>query len=109
MAGGGSSSGAGGKRKMTAATTAPTAPAGGGAARETNDDELNSDDDEDDDDAEGDESGAIPGQKVDNTVFVQFDKVKRVRDQWRVSLRAGIANINGKSHIFSKCDAEFVY
>ena len=36
-------------------------------------------------------------------------KVKRVRDQWRVSLRAGIANINGKSHIFSKCDAEFVY
>ena len=102
-----------------AGPAAPPAPAAGGAAGagdelNSDDDELNSADDESDDGLGDGGSGGRGGtnggtEDGDNTMLCQFEKVRRVREQWKVTLKGGVATINGKSFAFSHCDAEFAY
>jgi len=42
----------------------------------------------------------------DNVVVCQFDKIQRVRNKWRFSLKDGIMNLNGKDYVFQKATGE---
>ena len=49
-----------------------------------------------------------------NTLLAQFDKVRRVRDQWKVILRGGTGLLRDDSGrrfgvAFARCEAYFVY
>ena len=77
-------------------------------------DELNSDDDEDDDDDGG--GGGLSGASAasatgdgENLMLAQFEKVKRVRSQWKIVLRGGTATILSTAYAFARCDADFTY
>ena len=110
-------------RTYSSKDAVPAVAAPSPAAAEENelnsaDDELNSDDDDDDDDGLGGGGGGGPsrgamggggGDDGDNTILCQFEKYRRARDQWKVTLKGGVATINGKSFAFSHCDAEFAY
>ena len=74
---------------------------------ERDDEELNSDDDDDDDD--DDDEGNEASEEGGDMLVAQYDKVKRVRNQWRVSFSNGHATIAGRAYVFAKCDAEFMY
>jgi len=69
-------------------------PAGDGEPEEP----LGPDDDIDDSDGEIFET--------DNVVVCQFDKIQRVRNKWRFSLKDGIMNLNGKDYVFQKATGE---
>ena len=78
--------------------------------------ELNSDDDEDElDDEEGDGgangggTNGVGATHGENRIIAQFDRVKRARNQWKITLRAGDGQIIGRSYLFSRCDAELTY
>ena len=101
-----------------AASSAAGADAPANDALASDEEELNSDDDESDDDAGAslDPTSSAGGNGADevdgdNTMLCQFDKVKRSRSgestQWKVTLKGGVATINGKSYAFSHCEAEF--
>jgi len=62
--------------------------------------ELNSDDD---DDAEE----AVVAGEPNNLVLAQFDKVKRTRNKWHCTFKAGMASLNGIEYAFTNCEAEF--
>ena len=70
---------------------------------------LGSDDDEEEGDGDGGSGGAGRSGEPTNRLFCQYDKVKRVKDQWRITLKAGIGEINGKSYAFSRADADLLY
>jgi transcription initiation factor TFIIA large subunit len=44
--------------------------------------------------------------ETDNVVVCQFDKIQRVRNKWRFSLKDGIMNLNGKDYVFQKATGE---
>ena len=43
--------------------------------------------------------------RYSNTILAQYKKVKRVRNKFQCELIAGIADIDGKTMPFTKCDA----
>ena len=60
------------------------------------------DDSDDDLDGEGGENGADT-----DTVLCLYDKVQRVKNKWKCVLKDGVANIDGKDYVFSRCNTEF--
>ncbi|PWN18244.1 hypothetical protein BCV69DRAFT_79493 [Microstroma glucosiphilum] len=73
---------------------------------ESNSDEIGSDlDDSDDEENAAGEGG---GEALDgDTVLCLYDKVNRVRNRWKCILRDGVANIDGRDYLFSRCNTEF--
>ncbi|GAA5911876.1 hypothetical protein JCM6882_005226 [Rhodosporidiobolus microsporus] len=68
-------------------------------------DAINSDLDDDDelddeDDAEGVEQGG-------DLVIALYEKVQRVKNKWKVTLKDGLVSVNGKEYLFAKCNGEF--
>lgn len=62
---------------------------------DSDDDEIGSDlDDSDEDEGDGNE----------DMVLCLYDKVQRVKNKWKCVLRDGIASINGRDYLFSKCN-----
>ena len=57
----------------------------------------------------GARSAAAGGSYGDSLLLAQFEKVRRVRTQWKVSLKAVHGTIDGAAYAFQFCDGEFVY
>jgi len=52
--------------------------------------------------------GASDGEtfETDNVVVCQFDKIQRVRNKWRFTLKDGIMSLKGKDHVFQKANGD---
>ncbi|GAA5871589.1 hypothetical protein JCM16303_000803 [Sporobolomyces ruberrimus] len=66
--------------------------------------DLDSSEDELDEEAElaggGDDQGG-------DIVIALYEKVQRVKNKWKVTLKDGLISVNGKDYLFSKCNGEF--
>jgi len=61
----------------------------------------------DDSDTEGeDEADEVASHDTD-IVFCTYDKVARVKNKWKCTLKDGMIHINGKDYLFAKCTGEF--
>ncbi|GAA6018187.1 hypothetical protein JCM10207_002861 [Rhodosporidiobolus poonsookiae] len=68
-------------------------------------DAINSDlDDEDDLDDDEDADGVEQGGDL---VIALYEKVQRVKNKWKVTLKDGLVSVNGKEYLFAKCNGEF--
>lgn len=66
-------------------------------------DAINSDlDDSDDELAEGIED-TVEG----NVILCLFDKVQRVKNKWKTTLKDGVVTVDGKDYVFHKAQGEF--
>lgn len=63
-------------------------------------DDINSELDSDSDKEEEDD------EEETNFALCLFDKVQRIKNKWKSTLVAGIANINGKDYVFHKANGE---
>ncbi|GAA5980853.1 hypothetical protein JCM11641_004743 [Rhodosporidiobolus odoratus] len=64
-------------------------------------DAINSDLDDDDDlDEQDDAEGAEAGGDL---VIALYEKVQRVKNKWKVTLKDGLVSVNGKEYLFAKC------
>jgi len=53
-----------------------------------------------------DSSGDEAIEPTDNLIMCQFDSVKNTKAKWKVKLRSGLANLNGKEYSFDKCNGD---
>lgn len=80
-------------------------PSQAGSSQQEPSEAINSDlDDSDEEDIENDEDG---GAAEADIVFCTYDKVARVKAKWKCVLKDGMAHINGKDYLFTKCTGEF--
>ena len=77
--------------------------------------DLDDSDDEDSDDenegGEGDHGGANGDNDENNDIeknimLCLYDRVQRVRNRWKCSLKDGVMNINGKDYVFQKASGD---
>jgi len=59
--------------------------------------DLGSGDDSDDDSEEPD---------TDNLIICTFEKVSRVKNKWKMSLKCGVMNLNGRDYLFHRATGE---
>lgn len=76
-------------------------------------DAINSDldDSDDEDENDGDENGDFDGDSGGNDIeqnimLCLYDRVQRVRNRWKCSLKDGLMNINGKDYVFQKATGD---
>jgi len=73
----------------------------------TNESEEAINSDLDDSETEGeDEQDEVAAQDTD-IVFCTYDKVARVKNKWKCTLKDGMIHIKGKDYLFAKCTGEF--
>ncbi|KAH7105201.1 transcription factor IIA, alpha/beta subunit-domain-containing protein [Auriculariales sp. MPI-PUGE-AT-0066] len=89
--------------KPSQARPAPASTSRGPRADPTSD-AINSD--LDDSDSDGNDDDDADGA-VQDIVFCTYDKVARVKNKWKTTLKDGIIHVNGKDYLFSKCNGEF--
>lgn len=69
-----------------------------------------SDDDDDDDENDNDQEfadGDGAGNDIEqNIMLCLYDRVQRVRNRWKCSLKDGLMNINGKDYVFQKATGD---
>ncbi|KAJ3281040.1 transcription factor IIA subunit alpha [Borealophlyctis nickersoniae] len=78
------------------------------------------DDDDDDDIAEppanadedigsdlDDEDSEEEGGDVDNLILCQYEKVTRIKNKWKCTLKDGIVSVNGKDYLFNRANGDF--
>jgi transcription initiation factor TFIIA large subunit len=91
-------------------------PAGGGdAAAAGGDDEAGGaagaeaagDGDENDEVLSEDSEPEEEEEDISNFLCCQFEKVTRVKNKWKISMRDGVFHINGKDHLFKKATGEW--
>lgn len=77
-------------------------------------DEINSDLDDSEDDAdaaEGEDNenggGGASNNNPGDLVIALYDKVQRVKNKWKITLKDGIVSVQGKDYLFHKCNGEF--
>ena len=58
-----------------------------------------------DDDEPEDEP--VDDKQVPNLVLAQFENVKRVKNKWKVTLKDGICNLEGRDYMFHRGTGEF--
>lgn len=72
--------------------------------------DLDDEDDEDDEDGDGngdDPDGDGTGNDIEqNIMLCLYDRVQRVRNRWKCSLKDGLMNINGKDYVFQKASGD---
>lgn len=63
------------------------------------------DDDLDDDDDEGGagRDGEEGAGGNDDIVIALYEKVQRVKNKWKVTLKDGLVAVNGREYLFNKC------
>ncbi|GAA5913712.1 transcription initiation factor IIA large subunit [Sporobolomyces salmoneus] len=66
--------------------------------------DLDSSEDELDEEAEAAAQGEDQGGDI---VIALYEKVQRVKNKWKVTLKDGLISVNGKDYLFSKCNGEF--
>ncbi|KIY70647.1 hypothetical protein CYLTODRAFT_419602 [Cylindrobasidium torrendii FP15055 ss-10] len=67
-------------------------------------DAINSDLDDSDTENEADNEDA--GGADSDIVFCTYDKVARVKNKWKLTLKDGMIHVNGKDYLFQKCSGE---
>ena len=74
--------------------------------RDDDEDAINSDldDDEEEDRDDNNENGEGP---VGETILCTYDKVQRVKNKWKCTLKDGILTTGGKEYVFHKANGEF--
>ncbi|WPK27639.1 hypothetical protein PUMCH_005036 [Australozyma saopauloensis] len=65
-------------------------------------DDINSDLDDDLDSEKSDEEAEQEGQ----IMLCLYDKVQRVKNKWKCTLKEGIANIDGRDYVFQRANGE---
>jgi len=94
----------------TASSSDPESPepdASPAKSQQATGEEINSDlDDSDSADENGDDP-AVSGPADQDIVFCTYDKVARVKNKWKCTLKDGMIHMNGKDYLFAKCSGEF--
>lgn len=93
-----------GPQTATSASTAPTIAQLDGEDDEDDEDAINSDLDDPEDD-----TNQINDDDDDNgdSILCTYDKVQRVKNKWKCTLKDGVLNANGKEWLFHKGNGEF--
>ena len=47
--------------------------------------------------------------ETDNRVLCQYEKVMRIKNKRKCTLKDGIMHLNGRDHLFSKAQGEFEF
>lgn len=89
----------------TSTTKAKPAPAAEG-------NELGSDLDESDsdlltDEEDGDDEDGGAARDEGDVIIALYEKVQRVKNKWKITLKDGIISAEGKDYLFGKCQGEF--
>lgn len=76
--------------------------------------ELGSDLDESDDDLLSDDDtgvedgmSAINGVGEGDVIVAVYEKVQRVKNKWKITLKDGVISADGKDYLFGKCQGDF--
>lgn len=77
-------------------------------------DEINSDLDDSEEEADAAEvedndngGGGASNNNPGDLVIALYDKVQRVKNKWKITLKDGIVSVQGKDYLFHKCNGEF--
>ncbi|KAF4986876.1 hypothetical protein FDECE_15728 [Fusarium decemcellulare] len=101
-------------KEATQHSTAPTSrstkgkqPAGydgGDDDEEDDDDAINSDLDDPEEDRDDDD---VDDDSLGNIMLCMYDKVQRVKNKWKCTLKDGVLTVNGKEYVFHKATGEY--
>lgn len=105
------------KNGTAASSTAATSAASASTAKpkpkpDADSNEINSDLDESDsdllsDDEDNDEFGDGNDRDEGDVIIALYEKVQRVKNKWKITLKDGIISVKGKDYLFQKCQGEF--
>jgi len=73
---------------------------------EADEDAINSDLDDSDDELDNPEEEDQEGP-VGETILCTYDKVQRVKNKWKCTLKDGILTTSGREYVFHKAQGEF--
>ncbi|TQV98670.1 hypothetical protein V2A60_007618 [Cordyceps javanica] len=71
---------------------------------EDDEDAINSDLDDPDEDHEEDE---VDDEGLGHIMLCMYDKVQRVKNKWKCTLKDGVLTVNGKEYVFHKATGEY--
>ncbi|SPO02325.1 related to transcription factor TFIIA-L [Cephalotrichum gorgonifer] len=71
---------------------------------EKDEDAINSDLDDTDDDREDSE---VDEEGLSHIMLCMYDKVQRVKNKWKCTLKDGVLTVNGKEYLFHKATGEY--
>ncbi|KAJ3036582.1 hypothetical protein HDV00_002542 [Rhizophlyctis rosea] len=78
-------------------------------------DGADDDDDDDDDDEVAEEIGSDLDDdeeddeeaETEHLILCQYEKVNRIKNKWKCTLKDGIVNVNGKDYLFNRANGDF--
>ncbi|KAH7320187.1 transcription factor IIA, alpha/beta subunit [Stachybotrys elegans] len=71
---------------------------------EIDEDAINSDLDDPDEDRDDEE---VDDEGLGNIMLCMYDKVQRVKNKWKCTLKDGVLTVNGKEYVFHKATGEY--
>ncbi|KAM0467032.1 hypothetical protein ACHAPV_000546 [Trichoderma viride] len=71
---------------------------------EIDEDAINSDLDDPDEDRDDDE---VDDEGLGHIMLCMYDKVQRVKNKWKCTLKDGVLTVNGKEYVFNKATGEY--
>lgn len=74
---------------------------------EKDEDAINSDLDDPDDEQQQAEDEDDDGSAVAEAILCTYDKVQRVKNKWKCTLKDGVLSTKGKDYLFHKAQGEF--
>jgi transcription initiation factor TFIIA large subunit len=77
---------------------------GGDDDEEDDEDAINSDLDDPDDGGDDDE---VDDEGLGHIMLCMYDKVQRVKNKWKCTLKDGVLTVNGKEYVFHKATGEY--
>ncbi|KAF5027564.1 hypothetical protein F66182_306 [Fusarium sp. NRRL 66182] len=77
---------------------------GGDDDEEDDDDAINSDLDDPEEDRDDDD---VDDEGLGNIMLCMYDKVQRVKNKWKCTLKDGVLTVNGKEYVFHKATGEY--
>lgn len=75
-----------------------------GGDDEDDEDAINSDLDDPDEDRDDDE---VDDEGLGHIMLCMYDKVQRVKNKWKCTLKDGVLTVNGKEYVFHKATGEY--
>ncbi|KAH6609348.1 transcription factor IIA [Trichoderma cornu-damae] len=77
---------------------------GGDDDDDIDEDAINSDLDDPDEDRDDDE---VDDEGLGHIMLCMYDKVQRVKNKWKCTLKDGVLTVNGKEYVFNKATGEY--
>ncbi|RSL96905.1 hypothetical protein CDV31_013277 [Fusarium ambrosium] len=91
-------------KSRTANGKQPAAYDGGDDGEEDDEDAINSDLDDPEEDRDDDD---VDDEGLGNIMLCMYDKVQRVKNKWKCTLKDGVLTVNGKEYVFHKATGEY--